>query len=88
MSAFGEIHLGAVKLFDIKGKWMVLTEISIELIFLLKRKESNVPLWLFKYILWSQWFAYELLPQVYERRHVFFLSIYHSILILFSVNYR
>ena len=44
--------------------------------------------WLFKYILWPQWFAYELsLLQVYARRHVFLLSIYRSILILFSVNY-
>ena len=27
------------------------------------------------------------LPQVYARRHVFLLSIYRSMLILFSVNY-
>ena len=68
---------------------MVLTEISVELIFLLKRKESSVPLWLFKYILRPQWFAYELLLlQVYARRHAFLLSIYRPILILFSVNYR
>ena len=68
---------------------MVLAEISIELIFLPKRKESSVPLWLFKYLLWPQWFAYELsLLQVYTRRYVFLLSNYHSILILFSVNYR
>ena len=37
---------------------------------------------------YGQWFAYELsLLQVYARRHVFLLSIYRSILILFSVNY-
>ena len=39
---------------------MVLAEISIKLIFLPKRKESSVRVWLFKYILWPKWFAYEL----------------------------
>ena len=42
----------------------------------------------FKYVLCPEWFAYELsLLQVYAWRHVFLLSIYCSILILFSVNY-
>ena len=53
-----------------------------------KERKAACRFWLFKYILWSQWFAYELsLLQVYARRHVFLLSIYRSILILFSVNY-
>ena len=33
-----------MKLFDFYGKWMVLAEISLKLIFLLKRKESGAPL--------------------------------------------
>ena len=55
-----------------------------------KKKEKHcATFWLFKYILWPQWFAYELsLLQVYARRHLFLLSIYRSVLILFSVNYR
>ena len=53
-----------------------------------KERKAVCRFWLFKYILWHQWFAYELsLLQVYARRHVFLLSIYRSILILFSVNY-
>ena len=53
-----------------------------------KKKGEFFGFWLFKYILWPQWFAYKLsLLQVYARRHVFLLSIYRSILILFSVNY-
>ena len=52
---------------------MALAEISVKLIFLPKRKESSAPLWLFKYILLPQWFAYELLLlQVYAGRHVYF----------------
>ena len=54
---------------------MVLAEISLKLIFLPKRKESSVPL---------------LVVQIHfmaPMGHVFLLSIYHSILILFSVNY-
>ena len=66
---------------------MVLAEISIKLIFLQKERKAVCHFWLFKYILWPQWSAYELSPlQVYVRRHVFLLSIYRSILILFSVN--
>ena len=42
LSVFGEIRTWAVKLFDFHGKWMVLAEIS--LIFMIKRKESSVPL--------------------------------------------
>ena len=42
VSVFGEIRTWAVKLFDFHGKWMVLAEIS--LIFMVKRKESSVPL--------------------------------------------
>ena len=67
---------------------MVLAEISIKLIFSQKERRVVCRLWLFKYILWPQWFDYELsLLQVYARRHVFLLSIHRSILILLSVNY-
>ena len=65
---------------------MVLAEIPIKLIFSQKERKAVCCFWLFKYILWPQWFAYELSLQVYARRHVFLLSIYRSILILFSVN--
>ena len=58
---------------------MVLAEISIKLIFLQKERKAVGHFWLFKYILWPQWFAYELSPlQVYVRRHVFLLSIYRT----------
>ena len=68
---------------------MVVAEISIKLIFFPKKKGKQCAALLFKYILWPQWFAYELsLLQVYAGRHVFLVSIYRSILILFSVNYR
>ena len=53
-----------------------------------KGKQCACRFWLFKYILWPQWFGYQLLLlQVYARRHVFLLSIYRFMLILFSVNY-
>ena len=62
---------------------MVLAEISIKLIFSQKERKALCRFWLFKYILWPQWFAYELsLLQVYARKHVFLLSIYRSLLIL------
>ena len=51
---------------------MVLAEISIKLIFLPKRKESSVPL---------------LVVQIHFMAPMVCLSIYRSILILFSVNY-
>ena len=41
-----------------------------------KKKGEFFGFWLFKYILWPQWFAYKLsLLQVYARRLVFLLSI-------------
>ena len=62
---------------------MVLAEISIKLIFSQKERKALCRFWLFKYILWPQWFAYELsLLQVYARKHVFLLSIYRSLFIL------
>ena len=51
--------------------------------FLPKERKAVCRFWLFKYILWPQWFAYELsLLQVYARKHAFLLSIYRSLLIL------
>ena len=70
---------------------MVLVEISVKLIFLfsLQRKESSVLLLVVQLHLWPQWFSYELsLLQVFARRHVFLVSIYRVIPILFSVNYK
>ena len=83
VSASVEIRTWIVKLFDFYGKWMVLAEISIKLIFSQKERKAVCRFWLFKYILWPQWFAYELsLLQVYARKHAFLLSIYRSLLIL------
>ena len=41
------------------------------------KKKALCHFWLFKYILWPWWFAYELpLLQDYAHKHVFLLSIY------------
>ena len=54
-----------------------------------KKKGKQCAALVVQILLWPQWFAYELsLLQVYAQRHVFLLSFYRSILILFSVNYR
>ena len=56
-------------------------EISFKLIFFLKKKKKKrkalCHFWLFKYILWPWWFAYEFpLLQDYAHKHIFLLSIY------------
>ena len=72
---------------------MVLAEIPIKLIFSQKERKAVCCFWLFKYVLWPQWFAHvrASLLQVYARRHVILLIKYlsfYTYLILFELWMR